>query len=72
MSEIRMDKDDVTIQELDEECEECTVGPPTHVVILDLRSAGESHAVGRYCLPCAERIAERIRDGLPGLAANGE
>jgi hypothetical protein len=63
--EIHMVKADVTVQELDEECEECTVGPPTHVVMLDIRSLGETHALGRYCQKCAESIADRVRDGLP-------
>lgn len=63
--EIRMVKADVTVQELDEECDECAVGPPTHVVMINFRSAWMANPLGRYCQACAERIADRIRDGLP-------
>ena len=65
MSDIRMVKADVTIHEIDEECDKCTVGRPTHVVLLDLRSAGETHSLGRYCRTCAESVAERVQDSLP-------
>jgi len=73
MDELRMDKGDVTVEEIDEECDACTVGPPTHIVRLNIRSAGEAHELGRYCKACAKSVAERIRDGLPhALGQEGE
>ena len=63
--EIRMDKSDVEVQEILEECEECTVGPVTHWVVIHLRSAGTETVEGRYCKACAEYVARRIQDGLP-------
>ena len=66
---IRLEKDDVTVEELyDECCDDCTVSPTTHRVVIDFRSAGQTQEFGRYCRACAETVATRIRDGLP--AAN--
>mgnify|MGYP001617581528 CR=1 FL=1 len=65
MDGVFMDKSDVTIEEIDEECEDCTVGPPTHVVMMDVRSLGQGVLVGRFCEPCAREVARRIQDGLP-------
>lgn len=67
--EIRLEKGDVTVQELPEEdCEECAGIEQTHAVVIDFRSAGLEHVVGRYCRGCAERVAARIRDGLPSAS----
>lgn len=66
MSDFRLNQDDVTVQEIpDDECDECTVGPTTHAVTIDFRSAGMVHTVGFYCHRCADEIAARIRAGLP-------
>jgi hypothetical protein len=63
--DIRLEKDDVIVREIDEDCDECPVSPPTHVVMINFRSAGRALPFGRYCQKCAESVAERIRDGLP-------
>ncbi len=66
MSDIFMDKGDVAVQEIDRECDECTSGPVTHAVVIDVRSLGQTVLVGEFCAACAETVASRIRDGLPG------
>jgi len=64
--EIRLDGDDVLIEEIEpDECDECAGGPATHAVYIDFRSAGMCSPVGRFCKTCAEEVASRIRDGLP-------
>lgn len=63
--DIRLEQDDVTVVEIHDECDDCTVGPTTHAVVIDFRTAGMQHAIGRYCHSCAETVAARIREGLP-------
>jgi len=64
--DVKFTREDVIVQDApDECCDECTVSPAPKLVVLDLRSAGMETAVGRYCAPCAEEVARRIRDGLP-------
>lgn len=67
MDEIRLDKGDVTVEEVLDECDECTntITGPVFTVAIDFRSAGVTERPGRYCRDCAEQCAERIRDGLP-------
>jgi hypothetical protein len=67
MDEIRLVKSDVTVEEITEDCAECT-GTLTgagYVVAVDFRSAGTVERLGPYCETCAESLAARIRDGLP-------
>jgi ribosomal protein L37AE/L43A len=66
---IELTKSDVTVEEITDECGECTVtiDGPAYSVMLDIRSAGMTTAIedARFCKDCAEKIARRIRDGLP-------
>lgn len=68
--EIRLEKDDVTVEEVIEECAECTdtLTSAAAWVAVDFRSAGMVQRLGPYCPACAETLAERIRDGLPNSA----
>lgn len=67
--DIRLDKNDVTVEEVIEECSECagTITGSSFVVMIDFRSAGTTAPFNdaRYCRRCAQMLAERIRDGLP-------
>lgn len=67
--EIRLEKDDVTVEEIIEECGECTdiIVGSAFAVMIDFRSAGAIGPLsgGPYCHRCAQMLAERIRDGLP-------
>ena len=67
MSEIRLEKDDVTVEEITEECAECTgtLDGAGFVVAIDFRTAGTLERLGPYCKACANNLASRIRDGLP-------
>lgn len=71
MSEYPLDKDDVTVEEVIEDCGECTgtLTDAGHWVVVFFRSAGFSQHIGPYCRECAEEIARRIRDGLPSASA---
>jgi hypothetical protein len=54
----------------DEDCEgwfediEC-LGKQTHIVVLELANNGCVRALGGYCEPCANHVAERLRASLP-------
>lgn len=64
--EMQLVKSDVTVEDAPaDECDECTGSPANFLVMVDFRSAGMMHTIGRYCRACAENEAERIRDGLP-------
>ena len=67
MSEIRLEKDDVTVEEITEDCAECTgtLLDAGYIVAIDFRSAGTIDRLGPYCKACANNLAARIRDGLP-------
>ena len=65
--DIRLEKDDVTVEPIFDECGQCTntlVGD-SFTVAIDFRAAGMTERLGRYCEKCAEEIASRIRAGLP-------
>lgn len=66
-NDIRLEQDDVTVEEIIEECGECTgtLMGAGYMVMVDFRSAGMAQRFGPYCLDCAEKLAQRIRDGLP-------
>ena len=65
--EIRLEKDDVTVEPIFDECGQCTntLGGDSFTVAIDFRAAGMTERLGRYCETCAEEIARRIRAGLP-------
>jgi len=67
MGTIRVEKSDVTVEEVTEDCAECTetLSGAGYLVAIDFRSAGTVDRLGRYCKACAENLAARIRDGLP-------
>ena len=65
---IRIEKDDVTVKEIIDKCSECgkSILASSYCVVVEFRAAGMSTRVGqRYCKPCAEQFASRIRAGLP-------
>ena len=62
---IGLEKSDVTVEEIFDECDNCTGGPATHTVKIDFRNAGMAQELGRYCESCAEEVADRIRASLP-------
>lgn len=70
--EIRLEQDDVMIEEVIEGCSECTttITGSSFVVMIDFRSAGMTTPLSdaRYCHRCAQMIAERIRASLPAKA----
>lgn len=72
--EIQLDKSDVTVEQIADECDECTnvIITESYTVAVDFRSAGMTQRLGRYCERCAEEIAARIRDGLPRSASEPE
>lgn len=76
MSEkIRLDRDDVTVEENVRECEVCTgtIVGPDYRVMADFRSAGFASAVVEVaCKECALDAVLRIRDGLPEPPTPGE
>lgn len=63
---MRFDRDDVLVEEVFDECDECTndCTGVVFTVLLDFRAAGTRHSTGRYCKACAETLAERTRAGL--------
>lgn len=67
-------KDDVTVEAITDECDECTgtIVGGSYTVAVDFHSAGMTERLGRYCEECAEEIARRIRDGLPASASEPE
>lgn len=67
--EIAMDATDVRVEPIEAELCECEEGFVNSEIWLDLRTAGMSVVIGRYCKQCADEIAMRIRRGLPILPA---
>lgn len=74
MSDIMLDKGDVSVEEAFDECGECTttLTGSRWIVAIDFRSAGMTERLGPYCWACAEHIAERIKVGLPAPPAAQE
>lgn len=68
-SDIAMDATDVRVEPIGSEPCACEDAMIDHEIWLDLRTAGMSVMIGRYCKQCADEIAMRIRMGLPVLPA---
>lgn len=64
-SEFHLIQNDVSIQKSEDTCDDCTRTRPLYSVVVDFRSAGTTTEIGRYCRACANRVARRIRAGLP-------
>lgn len=65
-TDIRLDKSDVTVEPIFDECDECTnTITASYTVVVDFRTAGMTQHLGRFCEACAEGLARRIRLGLP-------
>ena len=67
-----MDRGDVYIEPLEiDGCENCADAEPpaetvaTRTVRLDFRALGMTTTLGKYCAPCAEEVADRLKASLP-------
>lgn len=66
MSELNLDRHDVSINEIEPDlCEQCELDPMTHYVSLDLRALGQEVIIGKYCEDCAQRVTNGLKAHLP-------
>lgn len=69
-NDIILESDDVTVKPIEAELCECEEATIDSELWIDLRTAGMSVVIGRYCKSCADEIARRIRGSVPPYSSS--
>ena len=68
MSDIQMNKEDLTLEAIEPElCATCQERTATHYLQIDLRAVGSTTQLGGdlFCQPCGEEELETLKGSMP-------